>query len=250
MRIGEHGALTSQHLDGFPVALALGTGILWVAERDRNEVVALDTGSLKEVARVAVPVPVSVTAGPLGIWALSVDTASLYQLDPQRKAAVRRLDSPVASPIEMVEAGGEMWILGAGEEGVSPVNTALGRIVRAGFNRAGEALSGLSAADGTIWLAEPSAGSLLSVETSGVRARRFTAPVGMQPVATGAGGCGQWVAAANGSVTVIDPTSGTQLAPALRIGRSASALAPAGTGAWVSDPGDGTLVRVEISPSR
>jgi streptogramin lyase len=233
-------------LGGTPISLALGFGRLWVAERDGGRVVTLDPRTLALRTSTGISVPVAVLTGALGPWALSLDTASLYQLSPVTGATVAHpFDSPVADPSAMVMVGDELWVLGAGEHGLAPFNGRLGRSVRAGFSLPGRALSGLSAAGRTIWLGEPQARALLRVDTRNVAVRVLPAPNQIRPVATAVGACGVWVAGGSGDLAIIDPATGRPLGPSLHLGASLAAVAPAGRGVWVSDPLGGSLIHVE-----
>lgn len=234
------------HLGGAPISLAVGPRRLWVADRDANEVISVGTRKLGVATRSRVPVPVSVDVGPFGVWALSIDTASLYRIDPLSGASATPVDSPVADPVDMVAVGEELWVLGAGEQGLSPVNARLGRVVRAGLGRPGQPLSGLSVAGSTIWLAEPATKALLRVDSTAMSVRQMPAPGGIEPSATAVGSCGLWVADRTGDLSIVDPHTGAPLAPLLRVGRSVAALAVSGSDVWLTDPVDGTLVRIGL----
>lgn len=234
---------------GAPVSLAVGHGKLWMALRDRNLVAALNLRTMSAAPGARLSVPMSVVAGPYGIWALSLDTGALYKLDPQTGAPGNPVFAPVADPIAMVASGQELWVLGADNGGLSPVNAVLGRAVRIGFDDAGRSVSGLSASDRTLWVGEPGRHDLLRVRTGSVDVHEVPAPYGLAPSATAIGACGEWVADQAGRIALIDPASGAALSPALRVGRSIAALAASGDGVWVSDPVDGTVVRVTARPA-
>jgi hypothetical protein len=240
---------TVAHVGGAPISLAIGFGRLWVAERDAERIVSIDTRTLEQTTASAVPVPVSVVTGPLGAWALSLDTGSLYQLDPASGVASRPFDSPVANPSDMVMVGDELWVLGAADHGLSPFNGKIRRIVRAGFARPGQPLSGLGAAGATIWLGETAKRSLLRVDAGAVVVRELPAPDGIRPTATAVGACGVWVADATGDLAIVDPQTAAPLGPVIHVGHSVAALAPSGTGVWATDPLGGALVRVSIRPT-
>ncbi|HWX45796.1 MAG TPA: hypothetical protein VNY52_10805, partial [Solirubrobacteraceae bacterium] len=237
------------HVGGAPVSLAVGFGKLWVAERDAGRIARIDLSTLALSDAAGMPVPVSVVAGQWGVWALSLDTGAVYPLNPANGGAGELIYAPVADPSEMTLAGEDLWILGAGDNGLSPVNAKLGRIVRAGFALPGRPLSGLSAAAGTIWLAEPARRSLLRVDAATGAVQELPAPDRIQPIATAAGACGIWVTTATGEVALVDPRTAAPLGPPIRVGHAIAALAPAGAGVWVTDPADGTLVRVEARPA-
>jgi hypothetical protein len=237
-------------LGGSPVSLSSAPGRLWVAERDSGQVVSLDSTTLRQVTVSAIPVPVSVMAGPLGVWTISLDAASLYSLDPASGAAVALYDAPVRSPVDMVAVGQEIWVLGAGEGGLSPFNAGLGRVVRSGFDLPGQSVSGLAASADTIWLGQTGEHSLVRVEAASVAVSRLPLAGGIEPIALSLGPCGLWVAGAAGELALVDPRTGAPLAVPIRLGAATAAVAASGTGAWVTDPADGTLLHVGLSEGR
>jgi hypothetical protein len=236
---------TAVPVDASPISLAVGYGKLWVAERDANAIAMIDTRTLVRKRGASVPVPVGVVANRLGVWALSLDAGALYPLSPTDGGAGEPIYAPVSDPSEMVASGEELWILGAGNSGLSPVNAKLGRIVRAGFALPGRPLSGLSAAGNSIWLGEPGRHALLRVDAATGAVQELPAPDGIQPTATADGECGVWVAESSGELALVDPATGAALGPPLRVGRSIAALAVSGSSVWATDPLDGTVVRVD-----
>lgn len=227
-----------------PLSLTLGFGKLWVALRDADRVVYLDTHTLALKRAAGVPVPVSVLTAFGRVWVLSLDAQALYPLDSAGEISGEPLYAPVGDPIGLVQAGGELWMLGAGEGGLSPVNVSLGRVVRAGFDLPGRMLSGLSASGRTIWLGEPLRKALLRVDAASAAVAELPLPSGARPSVTAVGQCGVWVASRTGKLELVDPKSGSLLAPVIRVGRSIAALTVAGSGVWASDPVDGTVVYV------
>jgi streptogramin lyase len=250
------GSVRRVRLGGAPISLAFAFGKLWVAQRDANRVITIDPQSLTTLSAAGVPVPVSIVAGSLGAWALSLDAGALYELYPSSGKFVTRVYAPVADPVDMLAAGGELWILGAAEHGLSPFNALLVRVVRAGIVRPGVALGGLSSAGSTLWVSEPAAHSLLRVDTRAVTVRQFPAPGGIAPAATAVGACGVWVADGAGKLELVDPETARAVTPPLRVGASIAALAPVeatgsgrARGVWVTDPLDGTVSLVDLAPS-
>jgi streptogramin lyase len=234
------------HATGTPVSLVGANGKLWVAERDANRIASYDTRTLARRDGAGLPTPVGVAIGPNdSVWALSLGAGALYQLDPTTGAAAEPIDSPVADPSEMVVVGDDLWLLGAGDHGLSPVNGRLGRIVRAGFSEPAQALSGLSASSTTIWLGETAKRALLRVDAATVAVTQLPTPYGISPNATAVGACGVWVADSSGELALADARTAAPLGAPLRVGHSIAALAPSGSGVWVSNPVGGTLVRVE-----
>jgi streptogramin lyase len=240
---------TAVRVGASPVSIAIGFGKLWIAERDDNRVATIDPRTLALRQGATLPLPVSVVAEPLGVWALSLDAGAIYPLDPVTGGSGEAIYAPVSDPSEMVTSGEDLWVLGAGDSGLSPVNAKLGRIVRAGFGLPGRPLSGLSAAGGALWLGEPGRHALLRVDAPTSAVQELPAPDGIQPTATAVGTCGVWVADATGELALVNPSTAAPLGPPLHVGHAIAALAPAGTGVWVTDPLAGTLVRVQASPA-
>ena len=102
----------------------------------------------------------------------------------------------------------------------------------------------MSAAGSVIWLAEPASRAILRVDAASVTVKRLAAPDGIAPIATAGGACGLWVADAGGDLALVDPSTAAPLGPLLHVGRSISNLVSSGSGVWVSDPLDGTVVHV------
>lgn len=238
------GGRTVVRIGGRPVSLAVGFEKLWIALRDAGKVVGLALGPLTQVAHGSLPVPVTVTTGPDGVWALSLDEEAAWQLSTATGAVGTPIDSPVAAPDNMVVVGHELWILGAAQAGFSPVNTQLFRFTRIGFNLSDRSVAGLSTYGGVLWLAEPAKRDLVRVVSANLATTELRAPAGMAPVATAAGPCGVWIADGAGKLALVDARTGELRAPVLHIGRSVAALAASGTSVWASDPIDGTIVQV------
>jgi hypothetical protein len=242
------GARSVVDLGGAPVSMAAGFGQVWVALRDDDRVAALNPSTLKKGLSTPMQTPVSVVAGTAEMWALSVDDAAVYPVGPTPGVLGSPVYSPVQAPSEMVLVGADMWVLG-GNGGLSPVNVALGRIVQTGVSLPDRSLGGLSGSGGTLWLGEPGRSELVRLDINNVSAREFAAPDGLRPSATAVGRCGVWVADGSGRLALINPATDVAIGPAIKVGRSIAALAPSGTGVWVSDPVDGTVVYVDARPA-
>jgi hypothetical protein len=237
------------HLGGTPLSLALGAGKLWVALRDAGRIVGLDPDTLATRASANLLTPVSVAVGRDGVWALSLDEAAAWRLIPSTGQPYAEVDSPVSAPTSMVMTGDELWIMGAANGGVSPVNAAEARVTRVGFDLTGRSVAGLSTFGPTVWLGEPGRHDLIRVILSNVAVTELPAPGGMAPIATAAAACGVWVADASGTLAYIDTDTGRSLAAPLHVGRSVASLVASGSSVWVSDPVDGHVVKVTAQPS-
>lgn len=248
-RITSSGGRSVIDLGGAPVSIAAGFGKVWVALRDGNRVAAIDPGTLRRSVATQLETPASVVAGPTAVWALSLDDAAVYPIGPAPGVLGSPVYAPVAAPIDMVTVGDDAWVLGGASGGLAPVDLRLSRILQPGVNIPGRSLAGLSGSPTALWLGEPGRADLLRLDINSVTVKELPAPDGLRPSSTAVGPCGVWVADGSGTLVLIDPDSGRPIGPALRIGRSIAALAPSGTGVWVSDPVDGTIVYVAPRPA-
>ena len=240
---------TVLRVGGAPVSLAFAFGKIWVALRDANRIASVDPLTMAEVDGPSFFAPVKVVAAASRIWVLSLDSNSLYPVDPTARVVGEPIYAPVGNSVDMVLAGEELWVLGAAEGGVSPVNAGLERVVRSGFDLPGRLLSGLSGSADTLWLGEPGRHSLLRVATNSIAVSELPAPDGLRVISTAVGACGVWAAGQRGALAIVDPRTGRALSSPVHVGRSIAALAPLGEGVWVSDPADGSIVHVAIRPA-
>ena len=211
-------------VNGFPSALAMGEGSLWMVDALRGVIVKVNpaygtvvarkslTGAAREVAisdRAAFD-PWSVAAGAGGVW-VSDGSSRVYRIDPQSARVTGRLNL-------------------------------------------GTAIDGLAAAGNAVWAISGNAATVLRLDpgTGRVTARiSIVSRPGLEspyPIAIAAGAGFLWVLNANsGTVTKIDPIA-RGIATTINIGidRGPIRLAAGAGAAWVAN-GDGTLSRIDAS---
>ncbi len=227
-----------------PVTAVFAFGKLWIGLRDGNRIVSVDPHTLVETQGPSISVPVKLLAAGPTLWALSLDSNALFPIEPTSNEVGEPIYAPVADAIDMVLAGDELWVLGASNGGLSPVNVSLRRVVRSGFDLPGRLVGGLSAAGTELWLAEPTRNALLRIDGSTINVTEFPMSSSVRPSSTAVGPCGVWVASGDGMLTIVSSETGRALATPIRVGRSVGELVASGTGVWVSDPVDGKIVYV------
>ena len=211
-------------VNGFPSALAMGEGSLWMVDALRGTLVKVNpaygtvvartplTGAAREVAisdRAAFD-PWSVAAGAGGVW-VSDGSSRVYRIDPQSA-----------------------------------------RVTRA--PNLGNAIDGPAAAGNAVWAISGNAATVLRLDpgTGRVTARiSIVSRPGLEspyPIAIAAGAGFVWVLNANsGTVTKIDPIArGIATTIPIGIDRDPLRLAAGAGAAWVAN-GDGTLSRIDAS---
>ena len=144
-------------------------------------------------------------------------------------------------------------MLGTGSTGAPDVDSSSSRLVALNADSATRvhevelpgAPSALSGAQGSLWLADPNAGSVARVDLDdGVVVDRI--PVGGSPGVIAAGGGAVWVASVSGDeVTRIDPATGAVTQRLPLGGARVAALAVGADAIWLGDVTDNALIEVD-----
>ena len=191
-----------------PVAIAAGSGSLWVANLVDHTVTRVDLSSRQAVRAIATGgMPLALAATRSSVW-VTDGTGRVSRIDAtyDRVASTRRL---------VVSTSGFF-----GSSAPRPILT--------GFK--------------SIWIVDPD-GFVSRIDPDSGRSLG-SVDVGNDPsaIATGAGSV--WVTnRADGTVTRIDPT--TLVTTTIPVGHGPAAVAVNAAGAWVANAGDGTLVRID-----
>jgi YVTN family beta-propeller protein len=130
----------------------------------------------------------------------------------------------------------------AGANEVTAVNTASGQLV------AVTPLPGppgaVSAADGSVWVADPAAGQVLRLNGE-TGAEVAQVPVGGQPGPMASGGGAIWVAGTRGTVARIDPATNSETQAVTMPWAHPGAIAFGAGGVWVADPAIPELAEID-----
>lgn len=219
---GEPKVSATVRVGGFPNALAVGSGAVWVVGGGRSGgfLAVIDPRTNRLAARVPAPVgserACGVAAGFGAAWAVAGQPQGLLRVDSR----VRTLDVaiPVAGATCLAAGFGSLWVTSAERGTVTRIDPRTRRRIGQPI-RAGRYPEGVAAGFGSVWVA------------SGQRpcgGRRRPCTPGRDE---------------SGELARIDPRTHRVLAR-LRIAHSPSYVAVAAGGVWLSS-NDGTIVRVD-----
>jgi PQQ-like domain len=105
------------------VGLTSGFGAAWTVDPDRREILRIDPGTRRVVARIPVPAETRVAAGAGAVWALSGDlfggeggATRLLRIDPASNTVVARIPVPTSGggfgPADVQIDGDAVWVVG------------------------------------------------------------------------------------------------------------------------------------------
>jgi streptogramin lyase len=229
---------------GAPVSLAAAFGSVYVADRDRDRILRVSPGT-GAVARWAdVQAPTKIAVADEQMFAISLDDGSLYAIAPRTRGTGVEIAIPARAPVDAAYEGGELWVLGGADRGLSPFNPRLGGFVRMGVRLPVRVVGAVAAGQGAVWAALPTARAVARLDVATLSLSLLRTSRGFRPTAIAVGACAVWVGDAGGRVERVDPASARPLGRPVRIGHAVSALVADRDGVWASDPRDGTVVRV------
>lgn len=226
-------------VEGFPNALAVGAGGVWVV-RDGRRVIRLDPATGEINGRIGAgdelgsERPCGVAVGEGGVWVATL-SGTVARINPQTGRLNRLIETDEAA---CVAAGaGSVWVT-APESGnvvrIDPLtNEIVAEIPLDGFPQ------GIAVAFGSVWVAaaDPPEGTSGGVSRIDPRSNEVvrTILVDNLPEFLDAGAGAVWVTSNNGTVAEIDPRT-NQLVSTIRItdgGRTT--LAVGGEAVWASE---------------
>jgi DNA-binding SARP family transcriptional activator len=120
--------------------------------------------------------------------------------------ALREVDYRALAPSGVASGRGSIWIVNAGDETVSRLDPATGKLVEA--VPVGERPGGVAVGNGAVWVANYGSDTVSRIPLTpagGRLAVSSTIPVGDGPTSVAAGAGAVWVANADGTLSRIDP---------------------------------------------
>jgi serine/threonine-protein kinase len=236
----------------FP-ALAAGAGALWQVHSAETSggVNKLDARDGSVLGRAGLPGATAVAADRDDVWATARHDrrGELVRIKPDTAAIARGPVPAGREPVAVVEAGGSIWVADRRGDVVLRYNPRTLRM-RARIP-VGAGPSALAVADGELWVADIDDRTLTHLDTR--TGEVVGPPVGLgkeiQAIAGSAGTL--WVAAADATVTRIDPHTGFVRGRAIDVGAPPLSLATDGEdGVWVVSAADGTVQRLQVARGR
>jgi YVTN family beta-propeller protein len=135
---------------GNPNAIALGSGVVWVAEYSANLVRRIDPESRSIAATVPVGSgPIAIVVTPDAIWVANQKDGSVSRIDSRTDSVVKAI-SVGDSPHALAVGAGAVWVANAGDGTVSRIDPLTNRIsstISLGYRP-----QGIVVANGLVWV--------------------------------------------------------------------------------------------------
>jgi YVTN family beta-propeller protein len=230
-----------------PGAIASGSGSIWVANRDEQNVSRIDPETSDVTTIPVADPPTGLAAVDGATWVVGSNatspSVSLRRIDPQFDTL-----APNKIPIANVVPGGPgaaaalgktVWI--APSSGLlSRVDPRTGRVVKTIDPSA--APTAVAVGRDAVWVADSDAGTVTRVDSSGLLTR---ITVGGSPSAVALDDSGVWVAnRSDDTVVRIDPST-RAVSATIPVGKAPSGVAVGPDSVWVANSGDGTVSRID-----
>jgi YVTN family beta-propeller protein len=241
-----------------PGAVVFGSGSLWVANLDDQNVSRIDPRTLRTVRNISVAAPpTGLAAAGGGVWVLestldpdaypSTSSVLVGRIDPEFNTAGSTAPigdvAPDASAI--AGEGDSVWVAPTGGL-LTRLNATTGAVTKRWDPNATPI--GIAVSEGAVWLTDSEADNVVRVDP----ATGFVNPI---PVGDGPTG----ITVGDGSVWVVDSLDdrlvridpGTQsVTQTVPVGRSPTAVAFGAGSVWVANGGDGTVTRINPANDR
>ncbi|HMC69082.1 MAG TPA: hypothetical protein VKJ07_08010, partial [Mycobacteriales bacterium] len=231
-----------------PGAIAFGSGSLWVANLDDQNISRVDPTTLRTLAAVTVGEPPTGIAAAGGrVWVVApnptTSSVSVRQIDAQ----FSRIGSPIpigtvvpGSPGAIAARGDTLWVAPASGE-LTRLDPATGRILEHRDPNASPTAIDLGA-DGALWVTDNEADNVTQVDRTGLV---NAIAVGHGPSGIAVGDGGVWVAyTGDDEVVRFDPSTRAVTAT-ISVGHAPVGVALGAGSVWVANSGDGTVTRIE-----
>ena len=228
----ESGEAVTIPVGGAPAAVTFGAGSLWVADSDSRDVVQVDPGANKVVARYPVGnMPRSLAFADGVVWVASGVDGRIRGLD----LASRSRDEVDPCGREPVRDRGRRRRAVGGERGVGDgdARSTRGPKPSCPRSRVGNGPSALAFGEGAVWVVNRHDGTLSRIDPA-TNAVSWSVGVGTDPTAVAVGEGAVWVAGGEeGTVARVDP-DGPSKAKRFETGSRPAAIAVAGGSVWAA----------------
>ncbi len=229
-----------------PGSVAVGEGSVWVANLQDRSLTRIDLEARAPVATIplAAGTPTGVAAGAGAVWVAHGARGELSRVDPQfgQVETVAVTTPPYGSPFGSVTVyDGEVWAA-YGDSTLARIRPPL---LLAGSTLAGSSPIGVTAGDGSIWVANSGGSTVERYDPSTFEEGPIrTISVGRRPTGIAYGEGAVWVAnLEDDSVTRIDPeTHSTSTIP---VADEPVAVAVGAGAVWVASSAVGTVSRID-----
>ena len=234
----------------FP-ALAVGADAVWLAHASGQVggVDRIDPVTGDAVQHVTFPLTNAVAVGPDSVWAIALSrqtpkaTGLLGHIDPTTNRLTGKRVTVGRSPAAVMVADGSVWVANQADDSVWRVDpntrTVIAKI------HVGAQPSLLAASAGRVWVANTGDDTLMHIDTSANRVEGAPVSLGKQIQQLVASADAVWVGAADGTVTRLDPQSGSTVGSPIAPAPAPFFLATEGGTLWVASNTNRTLTRIQ-----
>jgi DNA-binding beta-propeller fold protein YncE len=226
-------------------AVAVGGGSVWVTDASTGELLRVDDETGRVTQRIKIgghPGPIAYGGGR--VWVADTDGAGITAVNTKGGRVVRRDLAPHAAPLRLASGAGGLWASVAERGTVRRIDMssfAVGKPIPAGRRP-----TGITVADGLVWVADTRSGSVTRVDPSLQAVSGAPIAVGEHPGGIDAGTSAVWVATAGeNAVRRLDLPSGEPDGAPIAVGPEPGAIAVGTTAVWVVNDGDGSVTRIE-----
>lgn len=232
---------------GFPNAVAVGAGSVWVV-RDGRRLLRLDPETSSVVARIGAgdelgsERPCSVATGQGAVWVTTV-SGSVARISPRTNRLSRLIPVDDAACVAVARSG--VWVTSPNRGVISRIDPATNEVVAE--ITVGAFPQGVAVGFGSVWVAssDPPNGVNGSVSRIDPRTNQvaFAIPLSNLPEYLAVGEGAVWASGNDGTVRLIEPSTNQVIDPPARIadgGRTSLAVGGGSVWATVIEQGSGS----------
>jgi serine/threonine-protein kinase len=226
-------------------AVAVGGGSVWVTDARSGELLRIDD----ETARVTQRIKIGGHPGPIAygggrVWVADTEGVGITAVNTKGGRVVRRDLAPHTAPLRLASGAGGLWVSVAEHGTVRRIDMssfAVGKPIPAGRRP-----TGITVADGLVWVADTRGGSVTRVDPALQAVSGAPIPVGEHPGGIDAGTSAFWVTTSGAdAVRRLSLPSGEPDGGPIAVGPEPGAIAVGTTAVWVVNDGDGSVTRIE-----
>jgi serine/threonine protein kinase len=226
-------------------AVAVGGGSVWVTDSRTGELLRIDdkTGGVTQRIKIGGH-PGPIVYGGGRVWVADTEGAGITAVNTKGGRVVRRDLAPHTAPLRLASGAGGLWVSVAERGTVRRIDMssfAVGKPIPAGRRP-----TGITVADGLVWVADTRSGSVTRVDPSLQAVSGAPIPVGEHPGGIDAGTSAVWVTTSDAdAVRRLSLPSGEPDGGPIAVGSEPGAIAVGTTAVWVVNDGDGSVTRIE-----
>ena len=248
---------------GFPAGIEVGAGAVWVGVFTGlrgGEVVRIDPGTKKVLARIPVGGASGLAFGAGAVWASDELTGTVTRIDPHSDRIVARVHVPRYGPHGLAVGAGAVWVAdssGGGTVHIGNETIGFGSVVRIDprgnrtrIIRAGSGTQRVAVGLGAVWATNTDDSTVTRIDARSGRVVE-TIPVAPCPIGIVVGAGAVWVTHCSnaierrpGRVTEIDPRTNRPVAE-VAVGKDPNGIAVSGGLVWVANEGGDTITRID-----